>query len=375
MAAPGPESPSTPPATPPPAAPPSGTPPPRGVRFATEPSRPAKGRGCLIAAVVFLGLLSIVLLLALVGYAEGGLSTGLVPLEEQTLEEGTSPKKVAVIEVRGIIASEGLGPFVSAASAELIQQQLRQAAKDDDVVAVVLELDTPGGELVATDQAYHELQRLRFPHGEGQPGGKPVVACMKGMAASGGYYLAAGCDYIIANRLSWTGSIGVIVPGFNYQDLMEKKLGIRDTSVMSGELKDMFSGARPRDPREDVLIRALVDQSFEEFARIVAKGRKLDLATVKGEGIGDARVLSGQQALALKLVDELGFPEDAYAKARELGGEPDARVICYQPRPSLLQSLLSASARERPSELTQVLSLGRPALRRGCPYLLCPLAL
>lgn len=329
--------------------------------------------GCLIAALI-VGL--IVVPLGLFVLVMGGLAAGIAPgvsghdpgIIEHTIEDGFSGNKVAVIRVHGVIMSAS-GLAGRALTGEVLIRQLRRAQDDPDVIAVVLDMNTPGGEVTATDEVYHALMNLR----DGGAG-KKVVTCMRSVAASGGYYLAAGSDHIIANRLTWTGSIGVLIPAFNYQELFEEKLGIKSEYYKSGEQKDMLNGARERTAAEREIAQALVDDAFLEFAKIVAKGRNLPLATVTGGEIGDARILTGKQALALGLVDELGYLEQAYAKARALGGDVGASIVRYDLRPTLAQMLMASRSPTNLS-LADLLNSARATVQPGRPYYLCPMSL
>ena len=157
---------------------------------------------------------------------------------------------------------------------------------------------------------------------------KPVVIYMGSLAASGGYYIACGGSWLIANETTLTGSIGVIIETVNYKDLMGK-IGLAPIVFKSGAFKDMLSGSRDMTPDEISYVQGLVNEMYGKFVQIVADERKLPVDGLRN-GIADGRVLSGKDALKEKLVDQLGLIEDAYDKARELGGAPGAEVIKYQ---------------------------------------------
>ncbi|NOY80123.1 MAG: signal peptide peptidase SppA [Kiritimatiellaeota bacterium] len=325
-------------------------------------------RGCL-----FFILFLFIAVLSFGGYALyhtiralGNLSietgSGSTPLTEETLREDTgSDKKIVVIDVKGLIVSDARPRGV--ASAALIHRQLRTALKDRHTVAVILDMDTPGGEVTASDEIHNAVQRLRAA-------GKPVVTCMHTMGASGGYYVACGTDYIIANRLTLTGSVGVIITSFNYQSLFTK-LGLRSDVYKSGAMKDILNGARQPTPEEQAYIQRLVDETFTEFAKVIAAGRGFgSVDAVLSAPFADGRVLSGRQALEYGLVDALGYFDDAVAKARDLGHAPRAKVVRYRRPSALLEMLLSEADGGWRSGVTALLPVTWRHVMPGRPYYL-----
>jgi len=315
---------------------------------AGAPGQPERRRyGCLIAAVV-VGLLAI----GVFGIIAAGLhelaslfSTSAPVLSEvadaRIREElvaasaSGSVKKIAVVDIKGMILADG--PF-DVASTKTISSHLNTAKKDPNVVALVLDMDTPGGGVTASDEIHRAVQKVR-------KSGKPVVTCMHSLGASGGYLVAAGTDHIVANRLTLTGSIGVLIGALNYRGLFEK-IGLESEVYASGELKDLLHGGRERTEKERELIRDLVQTTFEEFAQIVADGRQryATAQDVLGAEFADGRVLTGEQAHALGLVDQLGYFENAVAKARELGHAPAAKVVRYRRPLKLTDLFLSVEA-------------------------------
>jgi protease-4 len=246
--------------------------------------------------------------------------------DEMIVERGTraTSNKIAVISLRGLISSAVSGN-VGESMVDDLRWQLEQARNDDKVRAVVLEVDSPGGEVTASDIIYDAVAKTRMK--------KPVVVYMESLAASGGYYVSCGGQYLMANETSITGSIGVIIQTLNYQQLFDK-IGLSSVVFKSGKFKDMLNGARPITPEERDLVQSFVMKTYEKFLGIVAKERKLPAETLRN-GIADGRILSGRDALENKLIDGLGQIEDAYAKARELGHAPDAKIVSYRPPFSL----------------------------------------
>ncbi len=246
--------------------------------------------------------------------------------------------KVAIITIEGaIMHNDGFAKW-----------QIDHVRQDPDVKAVVVRVDSPGGTVTGSDYLFHHLKMLR--EGEGADRKLPLVVSMGGIAASGGYYLsmAAGGvpDTIFAERTTWTGSIGVIIPHFNAADLLES-WKIQDDSVVSGPLKAMGSPTRKLPPemaeKERAVLQTLVDQSFEQFKEVVLEGRP-QLAN-NAEALKQAttgQVFSAKQALDLGLVDKLGFVEDAIDRAIELAklNPSNVRVVKYTQPESLLGSTL-----------------------------------
>lgn len=286
-----------------------------------------KKSGCLVAfllVAVCLSLFANLVLLALLG-AKGASSMARIQVlepreyKEEVVEAGSHPHaKIAVIPLTGLIAFEAEGSLGDA-MVEDFKLALKQAAEDSDVKAIVIETDSPGGEITASDVLYNALRNFDSQ--------KPVIVYFNSLGASGAYYMACGADWIMCNDTTFTGSIGVIISTLNYRDLFGK-IGLESLVFKSGKFKDMLSGARPMTPEEKEYVQSLVMQSYDRFLGIVAENRKLDPEKLRS-GPADGRILSGTDAFREKLVDQLGYIEDAYAKARELGGVPDAAVVRY----------------------------------------------
>lgn len=303
----------------------------------------------MVLALVLLVLLAFSLL-SNVGHFLGGLaraggmrSREVGPrLEEALLEDHGSANKVAVIEVAGIITGRNFdsGGY---SMVEVVKSQLKRAEEDSKVKAVVLKVDSPGGEVLAADEIYRAIAVFQ------EKTDKPVVASMGSLAASGGYYVSAPCHWIVAHDLTITGSIGVIMHGWNYRGLMNK-IGLRPEVYKSGKYKDMLSGEREPDsitPEERAMVQALIDETYDKFKSVVQKGRELanDLnkknRDTKDQGrllaenwtdYADGRVLSGTEAYKLGFVDQLGDFNAAFRQARRIAGIGAANLVEYQQR-------------------------------------------
>ncbi|MEI6035032.1 MAG: signal peptide peptidase SppA [Verrucomicrobiae bacterium] len=274
-----------------------------------------------VCASMLLNLILLAALGAKAGAALGGVKI-LRPkaFEERVLVNGTdSSSKVAVIPLDGVIAFGGAGSLGDS-MVEDFKAALEQAEADKQIKAVVLQVDSPGGEITASDVLYDAICRLARH--------KPVVVYFNSIGASGAYYAACGSNWIMCNSTTFTGSIGVIISTLNYRDLFGK-IGLQSVVFKSGKFKDMLNGAREMTPEEKAYVQGLVMQSYDRFVGIVARSRKLDEKFLR-EGVADGRILSGTDAYASKLVDELGYIEDAYNKAAELGGAPQAEVVKYE---------------------------------------------
>ncbi len=235
--------------------------------------------------------------------------------------QGTGARKIAVVNVQGeiISGSEGFLGSAEAVSGNLISQ-LQQARNDKAVSAVILRLNTPGGSVVGSDEVSREIAKVRRA-------GKTVVASMEEVAASGGYFIAAGANEIVANPSTITGSIGVIMVLLNVERAAGK-LGVEPIVVKAGRLKDIGSPFREMTPRERRIFQRLLDEAHQRFMNVVAEGRRMPMRKVRR--IADGRILSGEQARDLGLVDRLGTFDDAVSEAKRLERLRQARVVEYE---------------------------------------------
>lgn len=267
----------------------------------------------------------------------------------------TSLDKVALITMRGLISSSVPGN-VSDSMVDDMRAALQQARDDDHVKAVVLQIDSPGGEVTAADTIYHAVVTTRAK--------KPVVIYMETLGASGGYYVACGGKFLMANETTITGSIGVIIQTFNYEQLFNK-IGLASVVFKSGKFKDMLNGARPITPEERELVQSFVMKTYDKFLGVVAKERNLPADSLRNT-VADGRILSGKDALDNKLIDGLGQVEDAFNKAKQLGDAPQATIVKYGPPFSLSRFFRAFGeagntkiALELPKQLVPQLESGR----------------
>lgn len=360
---------------------PSATPPPIPPRYPAgrPPARSRRGgRGWMICSLILAFLLIMTLAAHYVSRLNfaGSSSPSSYGLSEVLVEDNDSRNKILKIQVNGVITSE---PFDRSGNnlVDLIDTQLRLAAWDPNVRGIILSVDSPGGEVLAAD----EIRRLIKEFQEDYQ--IPVVAAMNSLAASGGYYISAPCQWIVAHELTLTGSIGVIMSGYNYRGLMDK-VGVEPLVFKSGRFKDMLSATKPVDeisPEEREMIQALVDDTYERFKQVVKEGR--EQAFEKNENFGaqplsadwtdyaDGRILSGKQAFEYGFIDEMGNFDTAFERTLKLAGIRDANLVEYK-RPVSFSSLFRFLGQAQDRETTVQLDLGLniPQLKMGRMYFL-----
>jgi protease-4 len=249
-----------------------------------------KGFFALVGAV-FSILIVLTVLIALIA-GDSGLALG---------------DKIGIVKIEGVIVD----------SID-INRQIREFSERDDIKAVIIRINSPGGSVAPSQEIYGEVKRLA--------GHKKVVASMSSVAASGGYYIALGADKIVANPGTITGSIGVIVQFMNFEGLLSK-IGLTGNVIKSGEFKDTGSPLREMSDNEKKILQALVDDVQAQFVDAVVKERELEPEAVRK--LADGRIFSGSQALSYGLVDEMGGLDEAVERAAELAGISEEPSIVY----------------------------------------------
>jgi len=234
---------------------------------------------------------------------------------EEVIQAGPRTTKIAVIAVRGIIDGE---------QAQDIYRQLKRASDDKRVKGLILRVNSPGGTISGSDQICNEIRKYR------EKEDKPVVAFMQGVAASGGYYVSVACDKIIAEPTVITGSVGVIAGHFVLQELLEEKLGIQPAIFKSGQKKDWPSPFQPVTEEQRQYIQdKLINPAYNRFVQVVADGREtLTLADVKR--IADGSIYGAEEALSEKLIDKIGYIDEAIEQVKLLAGIEKAQVVEYR---------------------------------------------
>ncbi len=282
-----------------------------------------KRRRVLIGLGVIVGLLMFFfILLFLIGRYSGGKTSRFA-----------FGDKIAVVEVRGVITqSSG------------VIEELHQYLEDDGVKAIILRIDSPGGGVGPSQEIYREIMRIK------SNSKRKVVTSMGSVAASGGYYIASASDLIVANPGTITGSIGVVMQFSNFEELL-KKIGIKGVVLKSGEHKDIGSPFREMTPEEKRIMQEVLDNVHQQFIQAVAEGRKLERSKVAE--VADGRILTGEQAKNLGLVDRLGNLQDTIdITAKMVGIEGKPNVLYPKKKISLWELLM----REMASAIVDVLN-------------------
>ncbi len=274
------------------------------------------------------------------------------PESALAITDAKSIPKVAVVAIDGAIMSAD----------DFINDQIEDILDDKTVKAVVLRMDTPGGSVSASDYYYNKLTKLRNERKI------PIVVSMGGVCASGGYYIAMACgteheDVIFAEPTTWTGSIGVIISSYDFSGLAAK-IGVKEDSIKSHELKGMGSLTRPFTEKEREILQALVDDAFGRFQNVIYTGRKqfaenhdalIPLAT--------GQVYTTRDALENGLVDREGYLEDAIDRALELAGldKKTTQIYRYSETTTLADLLTASEAKigEKPEQLLRQLAVPR----------------
>ena len=235
-------------------------------------------------------------------------------------------EKVGIIEVKGVIAE-----------AKQVLHNLKRFREDDSIKAIVIRIDSPGGAVGPAQEIFREIRKTSNK--------KKVIASMGAIAASGGYYIAAGSDGIVANPGTITGSIGVIMGFTNYEELLQK-IGLVPIVVKSGKFKDMGSPVRKMTTEEQQILQNFAKKIHRQFIADVVKGRHLDQAKV--ESLADGRIFTGQESKDMGLIDRIGNLEDAITWAGQLGGIKGkiSTVYAQDKKFSILQYLADSSAKE-----------------------------
>ena len=270
-------------------------------------------RAAVVLGVIFGGLFLVLFGFMLLAYsAVKGTATG-VSLETET----TVGARIGIVEAKGTIGDAA----PSGVDSDKVVKLLKKYEKDDDVKAIVLRVDSPGGAVAPSQEIHDAIKRIKAR--------KKVVVSMAGLAASGGYYISAPADRIFAEPGTLTGSIGVIFMHFNVRGLLEWAK-VEETTLKSGKYKDTLSPFRPIHETDREEIQSISDDVYAQFVQAVAQGRGLPEARVRE--IAEGRIYTGKRAKELKLVDELGGLDDAIAAAWGLAGQSGEPKVQYPPR-------------------------------------------
>ncbi len=288
-------------------------------------------------------------------------------LEEIVLVSEAARDKVLMIDIEGMISTNaGAGLFARERNpVSQIYTRLDLAARDPHIRAVILRLDTPGGEVTASDIIYHEILRFK------ERTGKPVVGLMMGVAASGGYYIAAACDVIVAHPSTLTGSIGVISVFPSVEGLMGK-VGVKVDVIKSGKAKDSGGLFRDMTEEDQKIFQDIVDEFYRGFLDVVSRGRKGRIDPERLRAIADGRVYTARQALDLDLIDKIGYFDDAFSEALILAKLKAAKLVGYTYYPKSKTNIYASALGDFSPLDTKVLESYLNLLKTGFYYLWLP---
>jgi protease IV len=270
-------------------------------------------RAAVVLGVIFGGLFLVLFGFMLLAYSAVKSTATGVSLETET----TVGARIGIVEAKGTIGEAA----PAGVDSDRVVKLLKKYEKDDDVKAIVLRVDSPGGAVAPSQEIHDAIKRIKAK--------KKVVVSMGGLAASGGYYISAPADRIFAEPGTLTGSIGVIFMHFNVRGLLEWAK-VEETTLKSGKYKDTLSPFRPIHETDREEIQNISDDVYGQFVQAVAQGRGLPEARVRE--IAEGRIYTGKRAKELKLVDELGGLDDAIAAAWGLAGQSGEPKVQYPPR-------------------------------------------
>jgi len=264
------------------------------------------------------------------------------PLAEQVLE-GDGARKILLLDISGTITEEeksgGLLGRATPSLVSVVRESLHKAEKDKDIAGLILRINSPGGTVTASDIIRHDVMAFKKRRNV------PVLACIVGTGASGGYYVATAADEITAHPTAITGSIGVILMKFNVEGLMGK-IGVEEQTVKSGDKKDIMSPFRRATPEEVKLGQEIIDQLYGRFLDVIMERPGNSLTRDELRTVSDGRVYTAGQALQAKLIDRIGYLDDVIAQLRTAVGDGKARVVSYY-RPGNYKGSIYAGMAER----------------------------
>jgi protease IV len=250
-------------------------------------------------------------------------AAGTSLMSEEIMEDGNPMNRIAVLHVEGTIQDTGEESSLLGSATynhNTFLERLEAAGQDSTVGGVIIEVNSPGGGVVESAEIHDKVVEIQEEYG------KPVYISMANTAASGGYYLSASANKIVAHPATLTGSIGVIMSTVNYAELADK-IGIKQEVIKSAEHKDIMSSTREMTDEEREILQSIIDDMYADFVQVIVDGRGMPESKVRE--LGDGRVYSGKQALDNGLVDDLGDLEDTIAMMKEEQGLKDAEVFEY----------------------------------------------
>ncbi len=299
---------------------------------------PPRGRG--VGFAIFMTLIVVVLavsiLLNFMLLFSAGLKGGRDTQQETVIENGDPTNRIAVVSLDGVIMEQ---------AAERFHKLLKSVEDDSTIRALVVEIDSPGGSVTASDEIYHDLLRFKSRPGKTMP----VVIAQKSLAASGGYYVSCAGDFIVAEPTTLTGNIGVLFERFNVSRMFDK-WGIEETTIKSthSPFKNAESMFKPETPEANAYLQTIVDDAYGQFSGVVKAGRATATNPLKGkvEDVANGKIYTADQAFKAGLIDLIDYPDKAYAVAATRAGLTGSKptVVRIKEMPGLLQDLLGAKS-------------------------------
>nr|WP_156647125.1 signal peptide peptidase SppA [Lentibacillus sp. JNUCC-1] len=295
---------------------------------------------------------------------EALLNTNKKPFEEVTIESGASGNKIAVLELNGVIQDTGGGSVLNAASYQhdRFLKMIEAAGEDRQTDGLIIRVNSPGGGVVESAEIHDKIVDLKKKYD------KPVYISMGNTAASGGYYISAPADKIVAHPATLTGSIGVIMESINVAELADE-FGIDVNTIKSGEFKDIMSPTKKMTDKERQILQTMVDELYGEFVNVIVEGRDMDEQKVRE--LGDGRVYTGTQAKNNGLVDSLGNLEDTIEMMKDDHNLDDATIVEYKTGQNFSQLIGMTTSKliGRDDEISGVLDLIRDSSGPRAMYL------
>lgn len=283
---------------------------------------------------------------------------------EEIVEDGNEMKKIAVLEVNGVIQDTGgdVGSIFESPgyNHRSFLEKLDQVEADDSVKGIIIRVNSPGGGVVESAEIHDKIIDIQ------KNTKKPVYISMGSMAASGGYYISAPATKIYASPETLTGSLGVIMQGINYEGLAEK-YGVDFVTIKSGPYKDIMSPTREMTHEERTILQTMINNSYEGFVKVISEGRNIPVEKVKD--FADGRIYDGRQAKALNLIDEFGYFDDVIGFMKKDLKIKDAQVVRYTENFGF-GSLFSMSARKIAGEDLEMASLVKLLSKTNSPRLM-----